>query len=787
MQPKAFRLLALDPLVHMHHDSLPMPNFLTRRLRAASLGFAAILFTLAPMAAHSENWSQTLWTAAMSGDSKGMADLLAQAPEGKGPFAQELHDSVARYQEHVQQWRQERIDAHTKALNELHEKLEGGNAKLIEALNAAIKVQTVSDDWVADIKLPDVRNVIDQAEQAQQKADADGQWLISQDLLMRLRLLHEDHPELFERWLHYDDKLKEASRRVSLIAQFAPHKMHDLSREYANRYAPERQIGEYQPSPDDDWHEQVSGINRNLLRVVLRKAAEEHIDGGGWTPLIEGGVEAVKILGTTTALSESFPSLGDPAKVQAWTEAVEKVQKYVNDRLGPMGEHGRRLGEPLTESDFQSVLADLLAADRDTIDIEDSVILHEFGDGATNELERRYADDYTEIIWPARYRRFKQQVEGSFTGVGILIRGDEKGAGIRVVNPIEGSPAHRGGVKPGDLIATVNGVSTVGWSLNKAVDQIMGRQGTDVVLGLEREGVEGLIDVTLTRAIVPIRSVNGWWKTGLTDAGEPEWDWLVDPVKRIAYVRMTSFNENSYSDLLKALREAQDEAEGKALNGLILDLRYNPGGLLTSAIQVSNLFVDRGVIVSGEDRDGQEVFRQDADRTSAKYKSLPLVVLVNQGSASASEIVSGCLQAHDRAVIVGERSFGKGSVQTVHNFGAMTQLKLTVQHYLLPPRPGDVKGRLVHKKPGSIDWGVNPDIVVPMTPDQITAALELREKCDIAPETVVGDPPKNPASRPDVRDLISKGLDPQLETGLIILQGNALQYDKESAIADGRD
>jgi carboxyl-terminal processing protease len=165
-----------------------------------------------------------------------------------------------------------------------------------------------------------------------------------------------------------------------------------------------------------------------------------------------------------------------------------------------------------------------------------------------------------------------------------------------------------------------------------------------------------------------------------------------------------------------------------------------------------------------------------AEPQRAIYKDLPLVVLVNQGSASASEIVSGCLKAHDRAVVIGDRSFGKGSVQTVHSCADRVdaQLKLTTQYYVLPPGPGETEPRLVHKRPGSTDWGVYPDLVVKMTPDQTEKSLTLRQNADLI-EQKKTKADAAPKARPNVEDLLTTGVDPQLELALLVLQARSLK------------
>ena len=212
------------------------------------------------------------------------------------------------------------------------------------------------------------------------------------------------------------------------------------------------------------------------------------------------------------------------------------------------------------------------------------------------------------------------------------------------------------------------------------------------------------------------------------------------------------------------------------LNGLILDLRYNPGGLLDSAVRFCNLFVEDGTIVSCQDRDKREVWTQPAKRQWADYVGLPLVILVNKGSASASEIVSGCLQAHEAAIVIGDRTFGKGSVQSLHDVSGRTgqaALKLTTQYYALPPTEADPTGRLVHKVPGADDWGVNPDLSVEMDFTQYDKALELRRAADLI--VTWKDEGEELDERPNPRQLLDKGIDPQLEMALLILKARLLE------------
>jgi carboxyl-terminal processing protease len=545
------------------------------------------------------------------------------------------------------------------------------------------------------------------------------------------------------------------NRRVSLLPQYAPRRLHELRQHRAERLG-EKPLGEFRDHPSNHWRERTRDVRPEMLKGALETAAKEHIESDGWRPLLRGGLRELRLLATTASLDESFAKLADPKLVAQWVALIDK--ELADLELAKDGD--------LDRWTLSRILDNLMRENVKTVEIPKEVLYREFGDGALYEL-----DEFSEIVWPDKLSRFRQATEGNFVGVGILIRHNDTQE-IVVVNPLEGTPAYFGGVKPNDRISEVDGESTVGWSLNDAVDRITGEPDTKVTLGVQREGVEELVPITLERDVIKLRSVMGWWKLDLQPDGSPEWDWYIDPVSRVAYIRLTQFTDDTYSDLVDAWREIT--AEGKPA-GLILDLRYNPGGLLTSAVHISNLFVREGVIVTGEDKDEKPAWApQKADPSRAKLDGVPTVVLLNQGSASASEIVAGCLQAHGAGVVVGERSFGKGSVQTVHPVAANARLKLTTQYYRLPPAPGQVRGRLVHKKPGARDWGVDPDIVVKITPQQATDALDLRQKADVIPQDDNGNLLPLSPDRPDINRLLTEGADPQLEKALLILQAKAL-------------
>jgi carboxyl-terminal processing protease len=716
-------------------------------------------------------WSDDVWNAALDGNKQAIETYLSNIPDGRlDEEVEGLRALVAAQRLHVSEAASDRTEDLEEARAEMASLFEEG--KIVEALSSAVAVQTHSDDFMLALGEESMQALIARADLDEQEARADGDWLLAQDLLYRLRTLFDEGGD-GERYRQYKEQLDDVNRRIGFLAQYAPRSLHELRRAELARYAPERidEFPEYDEAFADDWKELLDDVNERVLRNALKLAAREHISGSGWKPLLSGGIEALRIFVTTQALKENFPSLGSMDKVQRFDDFL----KIHEDRIKDMP------SDAVGADECRKLLRDVMLSNERTLQLDKALIVRQFGDGAMYQLEREFEDEYSQIIWPDQLRRFQQQVNGAFVGIGILIRYDDRRQ-IMVVNPLEGSPAARAGVKAGDLIANVDGASTLGWSLNRAVDEITGPIGENVELKITREGFDDPVAIAIPRDQIKMRSVNGWWKNELDATGEPDWDWFIDEDAGIGYVRLTSFNEDSYADFLRSLDEMHQE---RPVNGLILDLRYNPGGLLRSAVEFSNLFVDGGPIVSGENRLEEKVWELSAEPGRALLKEVPTVVLVNQGSASASEIVAGALQAHGTAVILGQRSFGKGSVQTVHDLSSpfsQAAVKLTTQYYVLPPVDSDQPGRHVHKRPGATDWGVNPDIEVQMGPDQIEEALSIRQKADLIAEWIE-ESEREP--RPEVAPLIASGKDPQLEMALLLLRARAMKDIEQDMLAEG--
>ncbi len=303
-------------------------------------------------------------------------------------------------------------------------------------------------------------------------------------------------------------------------------------------------------------------------------------------------------------------------------------------------------------------------------------------------------DPYSNYISPEDISRFKTAVESQFGGIGIQI-GPEDGQ-IKIITPLIGTPAYRAGLESGDVILEINGKSTEGIRIDEAVKQLKGEAGTNVTLTVMHPGSAEKETVTITREWVHVETILGDRRK--TD---DSWDFMLDHDKHIGYIRLSAFSRETAGDLKRALVDLQKTG----LKGLILDLRFNPGGLLNSAIEVSDLFISSGRIVSTKGRNTPERV-WDAQKEGT-FEGFPMAVLVNHYSASASEILSACLQDHERAVVIGERTWGKGSVQNVIELeGGKSALKLTTASYHRP------SGKNIHRFPDSKDsdeWGVLPD------------------------------------------------------------------------------
>jgi carboxyl-terminal processing protease len=356
-------------------------------------------------------------------------------------------------------------------------------------------------------------------------------------------------------------------------------------------------------------------------------------------------------------------------------------------------------------------------------------------------LER--LDPHSGYINPKEFKHFQTQSRGKFGGVGIRIGLHPKSGALLVDSPMVGTPAYEAGVLAGDIIVKIDGKTTENVGLKEAVDLIQGEPGSKVTLTVVHAGQKKLVDLAMTRAEIVVHSVLGDQRK----AGNlKEWDFMLDKENKLAYVRLQSFAETTAAELADVVQDLQRQG----MKGLVLDLRTNPGGLLKAAVEISNMFLPEGKrIVSTKGRNHRDEIYDALRRGSVlpNAAQLPLVILINRYSASASEIVAAALQDHFRAVVVGERSYGKGSVQNVILMENSTSaLKLTTASYWRP------NGKNIHRFPDSKEkdeWGVSPNkgYEVKLTDEERLRYFEWRRERDVVRKP--GQPAPPPSTEPE--------------------------------------
>ena len=348
-------------------------------------------------------------------------------------------------------------------------------------------------------------------------------------------------------------------------------------------------------------------------------------------------------------------------------------------------------------------------------------------------------DPYSSYIGPDDAGRFKDTVENQFGGIGIQIVAED--GQIKVLSPLVGSPAYKAGLQAGDRILKIGGKSAAGMVLDDAVHKLKGDIGTTVSLTFAHAAGGKEETVTLSREMIHLDTVLGDHRKA-----DDSWNFMLDPERRIGYIRITTFSRDTAQDLKKAMLDLK----AQKLRGLILDLRFNPGGLLTAAVDTCDMFLNEGRIVSTEGRNSPKRV-WDATKKTDAFSGFPMVILVNHYSASASEIVSACLQDHKRAIIVGDRTWGKGSVQNVIELeDGKSLLKLTTASYKRP------NGHNIHRFPDSKEsdeWGVMPDpgFDVKLSDEEMGELLADRRERDILLPHKKAPLPVADAAKPDAQ------------------------------------
>lgn len=446
------------------------------------------------------------------------------------------------------------------------------------------------------------------------------------------------------------------------------------------------------------WDERIEKIRWRDAQRALEEIDRAYVEPADFKRMTESALEQLLLLADSKTAREEFEGLKNEADRDDFKSRIQKRLEQV--RSAP------KLDRAACVKHFRRVVQRI---NPDTVKLPKELVVSELMRGAVDPL-----DDFTSIIWPSAKDEFDKHTRGDFVGVGISIT-KNRAEEIEVVTPLDGGPAYRQGIQAGDIITDVDGKSLKGFSINKVVETITGDSGTPVTLTIRR-GKDNL-DFELTRERVKIVSVKGHRRDPFD---EERWDHWLDRERGIGYIRVTNFQRNTFEDVQNALSELA------GVKGLILDMRGNPGGLLDSAWNIASLFLKKGdVVVSTKGRISTDDNTFRANITGS-YADFPLIVLVDNRSASASEIVSGTIRDNNRGTVVGERTFGKFSVQnlvTLSRSGA--KLKLTTAAYFLP------NGDSLHRGPTSETWGVNPAIEVPLVNKERVKIWQMRREADL--------------------------------------------------------
>ncbi|CAN5835071.1 hypothetical protein BH11PLA1_BH11PLA1_22320 [soil metagenome] len=715
--------------------------------------------------------ADALWGAAKEGDWEKLLAGLNGVPAGDA-VGNELKGDLERLRMAIAKRESVRAARTAKANTDLDAALAGEKtpAKASDALKEAIELHELAPDPAAKsavLKSARVQRAIEQGAEAAKAMEAEGKWLWAAELYGRLNLL-----------LDIDGRYKADARRMgdrlSMLRLYAPQRLWELRNERREaeraRDATLGALPRYN-AVGEGFEAKLRGVTPQIVLGAVSAAAGRHVERVSMRTMVIGGLQAVRTMVTTPDLRTAWAGLENAA-------SRETMTKWLDERIAELREGKGEMGTPA----LRDIVGGMLDASDATVKVAIPALMHEFGNGAFDQL-----DEFSQVIWPDELARFKRMTDASFPGVGIQIQMDEETQMIKVVMPLDGSPAQKAGVQPGDYIKAINDDSALGMSTDQAIEQITGPTGSKVHLTMERDGKD--IGFDLTRGSIPIYSVKGWKRAG---SGDNAWDYYIDEEAKIAYLRLSGFTPTTTRDLHKALAQFK----GKPLNGLIMDLRFNPGGLLTEAVGVSNTFVSSGEIVYTMTADRVRVETHTADPDKVKLTGVPIVVLVNEGSASASEIVSGALKHYAdvgdlNLLVLGNRSFGKGSVQNVIGLDRNTSMmKLTTQYYYLP------NGQLIHRREHATKWGVDPHLKVEMIPTQVSDALLLRSDADLPKdarpvqrkakdddETMYKLDPANFPPNPD--RLLTEGIDLQLETAVFLLRARALSAQPQLAGGDG--
>jgi len=519
--------------------------------------------------------------------------------------------------------------------------------------------------------------------------------------------------------------------------------------DYAERLLDKASIvASFQDSPCETRKERYEGVKEEMFVRAISALKSNYVSIIDYRQMAAKAIRRCELLGEVMKFPiDDFPlTIEDPKSLSAWSAALAAVLDEVEH--SPTG---------VSKDKFIDVFEKVLALNTTTAQFPRPVLIAQFAEAALSAL-----DPYTVMVWPRQVREFEKMMTNEFTGIGIEI--SKRQGLLTVTSLLPDTPAYNSGLDAGDVIEAADGVETKDMTLTCAVRKITGQAGSKVTLTIRRAGEEKTRDITITRAKIIVPTIRGWQRT---ESGR--WLYMIDEKNKIGYVRVTSFSAETASGLEKVLVDL--EAEG--LKGLILDLRFNSGGFLDSAIAVTDKFLEEGLIVITRPRSWLSSTYASAHKAKT-HPNYPLVVLMNSGSASGSEIVVGALadEKHNRAILVGARTHGKGSVQGITHYpGGRARLKYTMAYYHLPSGQR-VESRDAMKKQDRKDWGIGPDVEIKLRSDELRKMIDIQRDNDVL---VKADHDKGGAALEKHTVEETLAADPQLAVGILVVKSKLIQ------------
>ena len=651
----------------------------------------ALFFSTSAFAAQTETQAtvQQVCSQIYKGDFTSAQNLLAEKKKIENPYIGSLANIISEYETIDKNRQAGKEAAYAERLAEVEKLRDWADSNdvndISKALSAVARTCEFADQQQKEQLLSEtfVKNLLQTAQKKSTEFEAEGKWLDA--YLICYNALQAIYPD--------NQQYSDYGQRLVEMAEIA---------------------SSFQDSPCETASQRYEGVQKKMFIRAIDVLNSNYVSLLDYRQMATKAISRCQLLAEVMNKAADTNSVGQAEKLNTknlgtWSAALTEISNEA--KQSPLG---------IGKNEFIDVFEKVLAlnqelggapkAEPQNTLLPEGVLIAQFAEASLAAL-----DPYTVMIWPKSVSDFEKAMTNEFTGIGIEIS-KPKGL-LTVVSLLPDTPAYNSGLDAGDVIEAVDGVGTKDMSLTCAVKSITGPEGTKVTLTVKRHQQEETADITLTRARITVPTIRGWKRT---ETGQ--WLYFIDDTDKIAYVQISSFSSETASDLEEVLSRL--EAEG--LRALILDLRFNTGGLLNSATEVVDKFIKEGWIVKTQPRFGIPTW-EPAHRKKT-HPDYPLIALINSYSASASEIVAGALAdpKHNRAILVGSRTHGKGSVQGITHYpGEGAQLKYTMAYYHLPSGQR-VESRDEQKKTDTEYWGIAPNIEVKLRSDEITEMSKVQ-------------------------------------------------------------